>query len=174
ENCGLRIAEWGWPKRRWWQRGEKGARNKEKGESRSPDEIRGNPYFAKVATTTQENQHGIRAYCRAPLQPVIPIQRRDLISLGQGRVVHHVIDEVLDRAAVGDHRLAQVDQLGCALADDVDAQELKGLAVKDQFEHAFGVAHDVGAGGLTIDGMADLVGDQLLGPRLFRCAAVVE
>ena len=53
------------------------------------------------------------------------IERRqggDFVTLGEGRIIEYRIDEVIQFAAVGDDRLADMDKLGGALADHVDAE----------------------------------------------------
>ena len=54
---------------------------------------------------------------------VIRVERRDLVALGERRIVEGVLDEIVDGAAEVQHRLADVDQLGRALADDVSAEK---------------------------------------------------
>src|SRR5207248_7999411 len=48
-------------------------------------------------------------------QPVQPIERRNLIALGQRRIVEHRIHEVIQRSAQCHHRLPNVQQLARAL-----------------------------------------------------------
>src|SRR5437667_5812637 len=91
-------------------------------------------------------------------EPVDAVEGRDLVAFRQGRVVEHRVDEVVDRAAERQHRLTDVDQLAGTLADDVDAEQLAGLAVKDQLEEPGDVAEDLAAGDLLVARLADLVG----------------
>ena len=55
-------------------------------------------------------------------EPIDPVERRHFVAFGQRRVVEDGIDEIVDRAAERQHRLADMDQLAGAIADDVDAQ----------------------------------------------------
>src|SRR5688572_21126854 len=55
--------------------------------------------------------------------PVERIERCDLVPLRQRRIVERVLDEIVDRALEVEHCLADVDQLGSALAQDVDAEQ---------------------------------------------------
>src|SRR6266849_1207961 len=87
-------------------------------------------------------------------EPVDAVEGCDLVALCQGRVVEHRVDEVVDCPAERQHRLADVDQLARPLADDVDAEQLAGLAVKDQFQQPGNVAEDLAAGDLLVAGLA--------------------
>ena len=78
------------------------------------------------------------------------VEGRDLVAFRQGRVVEHGLDEVVDRAAERQHRLADVDQLARPLADDVDAEQLAGLAVKDQLQEPGNIAEDLAARDLLV------------------------
>src|ERR1700736_3647945 len=51
-----------------------------------------------------------------------------------------------------------MDQLARALADDVDAEQLAGLAVKYQLQEPGNVAEDLAAGDLLVASLADFVG----------------
>src|ERR1039458_4830883 len=55
--------------------------------------------------------------------PVQPVERRNFIAFRQGGVVEHRIHEVLQLSAQRHHRLADVQQLAGAFADDVHAQD---------------------------------------------------
>ena len=50
-------------------------------------------------------------------------KRRDLVGLRQGRIVEGILDEIIQRAVQVEHRLADMHQLGRALADDVHAEQ---------------------------------------------------
>src|SRR5580700_8828138 len=51
-----------------------------------------------------------------------------------------------------------MDQLARALADDVDAEQLAGLAVKYQLQEPGNVAEDLAAGDLLVASLADFIG----------------
>lgn len=55
-----------------------------------------------------------------------------LVALGESRIVEDAIDKIVELAAMGHNRLADVHQFRRALADDVHAQKLPRLAVKEQ------------------------------------------
>ena len=59
-----------------------------------------------------------------------------------------------------------MDQLAGAVADDMHAEQLAGLAVENQLQQASHVADDLAAGDLLIVGLADLIGDADLGQLL--------
>src|SRR5437016_3013307 len=103
-------------------------------------------------------------------EPVDAVERRYLVAFRERRVIEHRVDKVVDRAAEREHRLTDVDQLAGTLADDVDAEQLAGLAVKDQLEEPGDVAEDLAAGDLLVARLADLVGRGGLGQLLFGLA----
>src|ERR1039457_5154137 len=94
------------------------------------------------------------------------VQRGDLVRLGQGRVVEHGVDEVVDGAAAAHHGLADVDELGGAGAEHVDAEQLAGIEGDQQLQHAVGVTDDLAAGQLPVTRDADLERDAVLGQLL--------
>ena len=55
------------------------------------------------------------------------VQRRDLVGLGQRRVVLHRIDQVVDCAATPHHSLPDVHELGAAGAEHVHPEQLPGV-----------------------------------------------
>src|SRR5439155_11315044 len=59
---------------------------------------------------------------RRQSQSIYSIEGGGFVALGQRRVVEHGVDEVFDRAAESKHRLAYVNQLAGALADNVRSQ----------------------------------------------------
>ena len=56
-----------------------------------------------------------------------PSSARDLVGFGECRVVENRVTEVLDRATVIDHCLADVHQLGRFFAEDLHRQQAKVL-----------------------------------------------
>src|SRR6266446_6062824 len=103
-------------------------------------------------------------------QPVDAVEGRHFVAFRQGGVIEHRVDEVVYRSAEREHRLADVDQLAGTFADDVDAEQLAGLAVKDQFQEAGDVAEDLAAGDLLVARLTDLVGRRGLGQLLLVLA----
>src|SRR6516164_6985161 len=63
-----------------------------------------------------------------------------------------------------------MDEFARPFADDVNAEELPGFGVKDQFEEAGDIAEDLAARDLLIAGFADLVRDRGFGEFLFVLA----
>src|SRR4051812_8786980 len=59
------------------------------------------------------------------------VQRGNLVALGQRRIVEDRREEIVETTAERDHRLADVQQLRRARADDVHAQQAAILAMKE-------------------------------------------
>ena len=104
------------------------------------------------------------------MQAAETVERRGLVALGERRVVEDGVHEVVHRAAERHDRLADVQQLAGALADDVHAEDLARLAVEDQLEAAGGVAANLAAGDFAVVGQADFVGHVLVGQLLLGLA----
>ena len=99
------------------------------------------------------------------------VQRRDLVALGQRRVVEDRVDEVVDGAAAAHHRLADVDQLGRAGADARGRRAVGAVLRGDQqLEHAVRVADDLAAGEFAVAGDADLERDRSVGQLVLGLA----
>src|SRR5579883_1370456 len=98
------------------------------------------------------------------------VERRSLVAFRQGRVVKDGIDEVIHGSAENHDGLADVQQLGGALADDVDAQHLLRFAMEDDLQASGGVAADLAAGDLSIKSHADLVRNVFVGKLLLGLA----
>src|SRR6202047_4770992 len=103
-------------------------------------------------------------------EPVDAVEGGPLVAFRERRVIEHRVDEVVDRAAEREHRLTDVDQLARTLADDVDAEQPAGLAMKDQLQEPGYVAEDLAAGDLLVARLADLVGCRGLGQLLLVLA----
>ena len=74
---------------------------------------------------------------RHRLDPVGGVQRRDLVGLGERRVVEDRGDEEVEPAGAGRHHgLPDVDELGRARAEHVDAEDAAVLGGDEQLEHA--------------------------------------
>src|SRR5258708_273102 len=78
---------------------------------------------------------------------------------GQCRKVDDLADQVIDLTLEAIVRLAVVDRLHRALADDMDPEQLSGIGVKDQLHQAGDVADDLAPRDLAIARLADLVGN---------------
>jgi len=74
--------------------------------------------------------------CRLRLQPVPHIERGNLVTFCKRGMVKAVVDEVIHRATKVDHRLADMDQLRRALANDLYAQHLAAVALADDLQIA--------------------------------------
>ena len=67
------------------------------------------------------------------VQPIQAVERRSAVAFGHRGVVKDVVDEVFHRSAIGQDRLADMDQFGSPGSDDMDAQEGMCLTVKNDF-----------------------------------------
>src|SRR5690242_4089302 len=105
------------------------------------------PIFRPIAISSSESR-----------QLVQPVEGRRLVAFGQRRVVEDGVDEVFDRALQDHHRLAYVQQLRRAFADNVYAQYLFRVAVKDELQAACRVALYLAARDLAVISDADFVG----------------
>ena len=83
---------------------------------------------------------------RRLFQPVEAVEGGRLVAFGQRRIVEQRIHEVIDGALVGHNGLADMDQVRCALAEDADPEDLAGLDVEHDLQHAGVVADDLAAG----------------------------
>ena len=64
------------------------------------------------------------------------VEGGDLVGFGERRVVEDRIPEVSDITVVLHDRLADVDQFGGTLAEDVNAEQLQGFAMEQQLQSA--------------------------------------
>src|SRR5262249_30726115 len=85
------------------------------------------------------------------------VERRDLVALGERRVVEDRLQEVVEPAAEADDRLTNVDQLRRSAADGVDAQQLAAVSMKEHLEEAAVIAQDLTARDLVVACDAGLV-----------------
>src|SRR5579862_6515218 len=83
-------------------------------------------------------------------QPVDAIEGGGLVALGQGWIVEYRVDEVVEIAVERHDRLADMDELRRALADDVHAEHLARFAVEDQLQAPGGVAANLAACDLAV------------------------
>ena len=65
---------------------------------------------------------------------VQPVKCSRFVTLSQSRIVEYRVDEILHRTLELHDGLTYVEQLGCSLADDMYAEQLLRLTMKDQFE----------------------------------------
>src|SRR6202043_1860373 len=65
---------------------------------------------------------------------------RHFVSLSKSWIVEYRIAEILDRAAVSQHGLPDMDNLGSALTDRMYAKQLARISVEQQLQHAGFVA----------------------------------
>src|SRR5690349_20702506 len=98
------------------------------------------------------------------------VESRDLVALGQRRVVEDRSEEVIESAAERDHGLSDVNQLRGAAADAVAAEQLAAVLIEQHLEHALFVAANRAARDLLVARDAALVRDLLRGELLFRGA----
>ena len=63
-----------------------------------------------------------------------PVEGGRGVALGQGQIADHGLDEVVDRAAVSDDRLADVDHFGGLVPDDVYSQQFPGIEVEQHLQ----------------------------------------
>src|SRR6185437_8418065 len=85
-----------------------------------------------------------------PRQPVDPVECRRLVALRQRRIIEHRVDEIIHHAAQHHHCLANVHQLRRALANDVHAQNLPRLAMKNQLQPSCRVASNLSPCNLAV------------------------
>src|SRR2546425_818038 len=107
-------------------------------------------------------------------QPVDAVEGRRPVALGEGGIVEDVVDEEVHLAPVSEDCLADVDQLGGAVADDVHAEQLQRDAIEDELQQAFQVTDDLPARDLLVEGTADLVRHPFLGQLLLALAYRVD
>jgi len=72
------------------------------------------PHYRQIYEETAEAERS--------LQSVIAVQCRHFIGFRKRWVIHHVINEVFNRSTVGDYGLADMNELGGTLADNMDAE----------------------------------------------------
>src|ERR1035438_10442044 len=122
---------------------------------------------------SQRNRPGGLSYGPVLLksrQFVQAVERGGLVTFGQGRIIENRIHEILYGPFQDHDGLADVQQLGCAFADDMHTQYLLGLPIKDQLQAACSVAADLPARDLAIIGHAHFVRNVVIGQLLFSLA----
>src|SRR3989442_5520227 len=96
-------------------------------------------------------------------KPVDAVEGRRPVALGEGGIVEDVVDEEVHLAPVSEDCLADVDQLGGAVTDDVHAEQLQRDAVEGELQQAFQITDNLSARDLLVEGPADLVWHPFLG-----------
>ena len=90
------------------------------------------------------------------------VECRNPVGLGHGRVIEGRLDEVVQSVArswLGHDRLADMDDLGCLLAEAVDPQDFERVHMEQDLDHADSVAGDLRPGDTAKKGSPNLVGD---------------
>src|SRR5687768_18111123 len=85
-----------------------------------------------------------------PGHPVDSIQRRHAVTFRQGWIVEDGVHEVVDHTVIGHNGLTDMNELGRAVPDGMDAQELSRLVVEEQFQHADLVADQLSPGNFPV------------------------
>src|SRR5207245_5754836 len=85
------------------------------------------------------------------------VEGRDLVALGEGRIVEDRLEKIVEPAAQGEDGLADVNQLRGAGPQAVHGEQPPILAMKEHLEEAAPVAKDLAAGDLAIPRDAGLV-----------------
>src|ERR1039458_4618401 len=104
------------------------------------------------------------------MQAAQAVESRNLIAFREGGVVEDCIDEIIHGAAKDHDRLADVDQFAGALADDVYAQHLARIAMKDELEPPGSIAGNLPARAFPVISHAYFVGHILVGQLLLGLA----
>src|SRR6266516_952897 len=104
----------------------------------------------------------------ARLQALQSVVRRVFVCLAFGRHVEGAVDEVVDRPAVVQHRLALVDELRCEVAENVHPEQLPVAALEDELHESFRRPSDGGSRVAGEPPPPDLVPDPLRGCTLLR------
>src|SRR5271165_179793 len=104
------------------------------------------------------------------LELVQSVEGGNFVGFGKSGVIEDGVAEILDRSTHGQDSLADVHDFGGAVANDVNAQQFKGLGVEDQFQQALVVAQHLSFRQFGIAGQSDFVGHFFAGKLLFRLA----
>src|SRR5215472_2618965 len=92
---------------------------------------------------------------------VQPIEGGHLVALRQRRIVEDRVHKVLQLTAESHYSLPDVQQLACALADDMHAENQMVLAMEDQLQTSCRIAANLPARNLTVVSHPYLVGHVL-------------
>ena len=114
----------------------------------------------------------IRLNLRSDLaHPVAGIQACDLVGFGKCRIVERVFNEIFDRALQVQDRLADMDKLGRAFADNVHAEQAAGLQRENQLQKPGIEPHDMAARCLAKPGNSAFIGNAAFLDLFLRQAA---
>src|SRR5512144_41385 len=86
------------------------------------------------------------------------VEGRDLVALGQGRIVEDGPEKVIQPGPETQDRLPDLHQLGGPGADAMLPEEAMVVSVEQQLEHAGVVTQDLATRDLAVPGHAGLVG----------------
>src|SRR5256885_9571921 len=100
-----------------------------------------------------------RFRARSALRPELVggVEGRDLVALGERRVVEDGVEEVVEPPAQTEHGLADVNELGGPGADRVDAEQPTRLTMEEELHQPRIIADDLSACDLAIARDAGLV-----------------
>src|SRR2546422_7714090 len=107
-------------------------------------------------------------------QSIDAVEGRRAVTLGEGGVIEDVVDEEVHFSAVSQDCLADVDEFGGTVAEDVDAEQHQRVAVEDELQQSFQIADDLPARDFLVEGAADLVRDPFLGQLFLSLAYCVD
>src|SRR5579883_2995087 len=93
----------------------------------------------------------------AALQAIKAVQGSHLVGLGQGGIVEDRVTKIFDRPPHAQHRLANVDYLGGAVADDVHPEQFERVGIEDQLQQSLLIAQHLPLGELGVARHADLI-----------------
>src|SRR5579883_1676111 len=82
----------------------------------------------------------------AALQAIKAVQGSHLVGLGQGGIVEDRVTKIFDRPPHAQHRLANVDYLGGAVADDVHPEQFERVGIEDQLQQSLLIAQHLPLG----------------------------
>ena len=99
---------------------------------------------------------------------VIRIKRRHLVALGERGIVEDIVHKEVERSPKRHRRLPNVNQFGCACAEQMHAEYGPIVRVHEELYQTVGVANDLPARDFTVTGHANLVRDASLAEFLFR------
>src|SRR5690606_18062728 len=102
-------------------------------------------FFHSATRTVERFRRGHRCLLCAFAHAVPGVEPGNLVGFRKRRIVEGVLDKVVHGSLEVEHRLADVDKLGCPFTDDMDAEQAAGLAREDHLQEARLEPHDVTA-----------------------------
>src|SRR6266852_1814859 len=124
----------------------------------------------KKPKSTSPPRHRVRAFMAAASLQELPFLGPTPSHGIVGGVIVASLDKQLLPRTQEQRRQSHVHHFRRQLANDVDAEQLPGLLVKEQLEKAIALADDLAAGMIGIRSPANYVGDLLLVECLLRLA----